>query len=185
MDLENPLGSLGPTPVAIGTVQFDALLDITEKFDANVPMIRTDMGYDTSDDIIPSLMRVVMRLYVTPTPVTWWSVESHRLRNPREVVDALKELLEKRKPVFVTTMKRNYDNMMIEKITTSKTADNGYALEITVSMIQLVEAPYENIQMVINKEYSPSTTISQTITVGSEDGVPANYIPGTGSGREY
>lgn len=177
MDLENPLASLGPTPVAIGAVQFDALLEITEKFDANVPMIRTDMGYDTSDDIIPGLMRVDMRLFVTPTPVTWWSVESHRLRNPREVVDALKVLLEKRKPVFVTTVKRNYENMMINKVTTSKTADTGYALEITVSMIQLTIAPYTEQVMHVVNEFAPSTNIGQILTVGSEDGVPQFYGP--------
>lgn len=167
----------GPTPVSIGQVQFDALLEITEKFDANVPMIRTDSGYETSDDIIPGFMKVDMTLFVTPTPVTWRSIPSHNLRNPREVVDSLKELLEKRKPVFVSTVKKNYENMMIEKITASKTADNGYALEIKVSMIQLTIAPYTESVMYVVNEFSPSTNIGQTLTVGSEDGVPEFFGP--------
>lgn len=172
MDTLNPLELLnyGTTPVAIGAVQFDALLEITEKFDANVPMIRTDIGYETSDDIIPGFMSVDMRLFVTPTPVTWWSVASHRLRNPREVVDALNALLEKRKPVFVTTVKKNYDNMMIQKITTNKSADTGYALTIDVSMVQITVASYEEHEMHISTEFAPSTVVGQPLTVGASDG---------------
>lgn len=177
--LENIEG-LGPTPVSIGGVQFDALLDITEKFDSTVPMYRTDMGYDTSDDIIPNLMVVEMKLFVTPTPVTWANVPSHVGRNPRDVVDALREVLEKRKPVFVSTVKKNYDNMMIQKVTTNKTADIGLALEIDVTMVQLTRAAYTNTVVQIEDEYSAGTVVGEVLTVGSEDGavILSSFITG-------
>lgn len=160
----------GPTPVSVGGVQFDALLDIIEKYDANVPTLKTDRGYDNSDDIIPNLMKVDMKLFVTPTPVTWKNIPSHFGRNPKEVVDALKELMNERKPVFVTTVKKNYSNMMIQKVTVNKTADIGYALEVDISLVQLTRAPYSHYAMPGNYEVEPSTNVSMVLDVGSEDG---------------
>ncbi len=169
-ELIESLDTMGVHPVSIGGVQFDALLDITEKFDANVPMMQTDMGYETSDDIIPNLMKVDMRLFVTPTPVTWANIPSHVGRNPKEVVDSLRELLNKRKPVFVSTMKKNYENMMIQSIKTSKTADIGYALEIDISLVQLTFAPYEAYVLPEDYEVAHSTHVSEILVVGSVDG---------------
>ena len=180
LKLMDNLDELGNGPVSIGSVQFDALLDISEKFDATVPMYRTDMGYETSDDIIPNLMVVDMRLFVTPTPVTWSNRPSHVGRNPRDAVDALRALLEQRKPVFVSTKKKNYDNMMIQKVSVNKTADIGYALEIDVSMVQLTKAAFGEIIMHIEDEFSEGTVVGEPLTVGSEDGavILSSFIEG-------
>lgn len=179
------LDELGATPVAIGGVQFDALLDIAEKFDATVPMFRNDSGKENTDDIIPNLLRVEMKLFVTPTPVTWRGIPSHNGRNPREVLDALRELMEKRKPVFVTTVKKNYDNMMIQKVSSMKTADIGYALEIDISMVQLTHATYNSYAIPERYEMVPSVVVSEVIEVGSEDGMVdfSAFAPEGGGGR--
>ena len=171
MNIEELIAKAGnPTPVSIGGVQFDALLNISEKFDATVPAFRTDMGFETSDDIIPNLMKVDMQLFVTPTPVTWSGLPSHMGRTPRDGVDALKNLMAKRMPVFVSTYKQNYDNMMIQRVSANKTADIGLALEINVSMVQLTKSSYEETTMHINTDFSESTAIGEVLTVGSEDG---------------
>lgn len=168
MSFEIP--DVGLTPVAIGTVQFDALLEITEKYDANVPMNTTDRGYETTDDIIPNLMKVDMKLFVTPTPVTWSHLPSHVGRNPRDVVDGLVALMNTRKPVFVTTYKKNYNNMMIQKLSVEKNADIGYALEIDVSLIQLAFAPYGDFVLPDDYEVSDRHNVAQVLEVGAIDG---------------
>ena len=161
---------IGRNPVSIGGIQFDALLSISEKFDSTIPMNTTDRGFETSDDIIPNLMKLEMKLFVTPTPVTWSNIPSHAGRNPRDVVDSLREILNKRQPVFVTTSKKNYDNMMIQKVSVDKNADIGYALEIGVTMTQLVFAPYGKFVLPEDYEVSDRQNVAQVLEVGAVDG---------------
>ena len=176
---------MGLTPVAIGKIQFDALLSIVEKFDANVPMNKTDRGYETTDDIIPNLMKVDMKLFVTPTPVTWKDVPSHVGRNPMDVVDALMALMNMRKPVFVTTYRKNYDNMMIQKLSVNKNSDIGYALEVDVSMVQLTHAPFGEFILPENYDVYPRKSVAEALEVGATEGYieTESFDYGGGVGR--
>lgn len=67
-------------PVSVDDIEFDALIDSEEGYEADVPEYPTEKGFSVSDSIVLKADTLNMTLYVTDTPVTWR--ETHRLRPP-------------------------------------------------------------------------------------------------------
>lgn len=155
------------TPVKVDGIEFDAMLSSEESYEAEVPAYTVEGGFEVTDDIIPRQPKLSMVLFVTPTPVTF---TEHDGREPRTVVDDLKVLMEKRKPILVETVKENYTNMMIQKVSVRKSLEIGYAYEIDISFVRISYSPYKSIKMPTQMEISNSETILTPITVGYEDG---------------
>ena len=58
-------------PVSIDGIEFDALLDQSREYEADVPEYPTEKGFSVSDTIVLKAETISMTLYVTDTPVTW------------------------------------------------------------------------------------------------------------------
>ena len=67
-------------PVSVDDIEFDALIDSEEGYEADVPEYPTEKGFSVSDTIVLKADTLNMTLYVTDTPVTW---RKRRLR-PRK-----------------------------------------------------------------------------------------------------
>lgn len=123
-------------PVSINGIEFDALINQSESYEAQVPAYPVESGHEVVDDIITSSLVLSMTLYLTDTPVSWRT--RHQETGRIEIVEArLRELFFERQPVTVTTTDATYENMAITAISFSKSAEVGYAREIPITMAQI------------------------------------------------
>ena len=58
-------------PVSIDGIEFDALIDQSIDYSAEVPEYPTEEGFSVSDTIVLKPETISMTLFVTDTPVTW------------------------------------------------------------------------------------------------------------------
>lgn len=121
-------------PVSINGVEFDALITEDRGLEATVPEYAVEDGFSVSDTIIIGTETLSMTLFVTDTPVTWFSRHGSGRGRTESVVKQLEELFYTKEPVTVVTSDRTYTDMAIESISFSKNAETGYAREIPISL---------------------------------------------------
>ena len=125
-------------PVSIDGIEFDALLDQSMDYEADVPEYPTEKGFSVSDNISLKPETLSMTLYVSDTPVTWKSRFGSGKGRVEKVVKQLQDLYFAKKVVTVVTSDAVFDSMAITSISYSKSADVGYAREIPISLKKII-----------------------------------------------
>lgn len=125
-------------PVSIDGIEFDALLDQSMDYEADVPEYPTEKGFSVSDNISLKPETLSMTLYVSDTPVTWKSRFGSGKGRVEKVVKQLQDLYFAKKVVTVVTSDSVFDSMAITSISFSKSADVGYAREIPISLKKII-----------------------------------------------
>lgn len=125
-------------PVSIDGIEFDALLDQSMDYEADVPEYPTEKGFSVSDNISLKPETLSMSLYVSDTPVTWKSRFGSGKGRVEKVVKQLQDLYFAKKVVTVVTSDAVFDSMAITSISFSKSADVGYAREIPISLKKII-----------------------------------------------
>ena len=120
-------------PVSINGIEFDALIDESRTLEATVPEYSVESGFSVSDAIILNPEKLSMTLFVTNTPVTWYSRHGGDRNRVDNVVKQLEELYFAAEPVTIVTSDATYTNMAIESLSFSKSLEVGYAREIPIS----------------------------------------------------
>ena len=120
-------------PVNIEGIEFDALIDSENAFEAEVPSFPVEKGYEVSDGIILRPQKLSMTLLVGVS-VTWRGRLSGGILRIPEVEARLKELYYKRKLITVVTSENIYRNMAIESISFNKSKEAGYTREIPINL---------------------------------------------------
>lgn len=90
-------------PVSVDDIEFDALIDSEEGYEADVPEYPTEKGFSVSDTIVLKADTLNMTLYVTDTPVTWRERTGSGPGKTEGVVRRLKDLYFAKKILEVTT----------------------------------------------------------------------------------
>ncbi len=128
---------MGPKqPVSVAGLEFDAVLTIKETHTSTIPQYPIDEGYSVQDNVALDPMSLSMTLYVTATPVTWFTHGSGEERL-RQVWNQLYDLYAQKMPISVITQEASYQNMVIKNIAYQRSADMGYAAEIPVEFSQV------------------------------------------------
>lgn len=120
-------------PVTVADIEFDALIDSDQTLEAQVPEYAVETGYSVSDGIIFGAEKLSMTLFVTNTPVTWYSRHGSDQSRVDTVCKKLEELYYKAEPITIVTSDETYTDMAIESISIRKTLETGYAREIPIS----------------------------------------------------
>lgn len=120
-------------PVSVGDIEFDALIDSEEGYEADVPEYPTEKGFNVSDTIVLKADTLSMTLYVTDTPVTWKDRTGSGPGKTEGVVRRLKDLYFSKQVLEVTTSDCVYSNMVITSMSIKKATDVGYAREIPIA----------------------------------------------------
>ena len=124
-------------PVSINGIEFDALMEETKTYEAEIPSYPVEKGFEVSDTIILKPIRLNMTLFLTNTPVTWKRQHAASLNRVQDVLKQLEELYFKKIPVTVKTNERTYENMGITSFELSKTKENGTSREIPVTFQEI------------------------------------------------
>lgn len=173
-------------PVSIDGIEFDALIDQSIDYSAEVPEYPTEEGFSVSDTIVLKPETISMTLFVTDTPVTWkqrFGSGSGRVEN---VVKRLEELYFSKKVITIVTSDAVYDNMAITSISIAKSASAGYAREIPISFKKIVVT--ESSTVTIPASYGKSGTTgasagsANTSTASSGGGGSSGSFGGSSSG---
>ena len=120
-------------PVSVADIEFDALVDAEEGYEADVPEYPTEKGFSVSDTIVLKADTLNMTLYVTDTPVTWRERTGSGPGKTEGVVRRLKDLYFAKKILEVTTTDCVYSNMVITSMNIKKSVEVGYAREIPIA----------------------------------------------------
>ena len=120
-------------PVSVDDIEFDALIDSEEGYEADVPECPTEKGFSVSDTIVLKADTLNMTLYVTDTPVTWRERTGSGPGKTEGVVRRLKDLYFAKKILEVTTTDCVYSNMVITSMNIKKSVEVGYAREIPIA----------------------------------------------------
>ena len=120
-------------PVSVDDIEFVALIDSEEGYEADVPEYPTEKGFSVSDTIVLKADTLNMTLYVTDTPVTWRERTGSGPGKTEGVVRRLKDLYFAKKVLEVTTTDCVYSNMVITSMNIKKSVEVGYAREIPIA----------------------------------------------------
>lgn len=170
-------------PVSIDDIEFDALIDSEEGYEADVPEYPTEKGFSVSDTIVLKADTLNMTLYVTDTPVTWRERTGSGPGKTEGVVRRLKDLYFAKKILEVTTTDCVYSNMVITSMNIKKSVEVGYAREIPIAFKKIevtetataeIPASYGKSGKTAKAAGKASTTASSTAGSSSSGGSSAS-----------
>ena len=170
-------------PVSVDDIEFDALIDSEEGYEADVPEYPTEKGFSVSDTIVLKADTLNMTLYVTDTPVTWRERTGSRPGKTEGVVRRLKDLYFAKKILEVTTTDCVYSNMVITSMNIKKSVEVGYAREIPIAFKKIevtetataeIPASYGKSGKTAKAAGKASTTAASTAGSGSSGGSSAS-----------
>lgn len=120
-------------PVSVWGIEFDALIDETKNMTSTIPEYPVEQGFPVSDTIINDPISVSMTLYLTNTPVTW--LYRHGSSNDRvnQICKRIEQKWFDKQLTKIVTSDTTYTNMGLTSISIKKSADIGYAREISIS----------------------------------------------------
>lgn len=171
-------------PVSINGIEFDALIEENRTLEATVPEYSVESGFSVSDAIILSPERLDLTLFVTNTPVTWYSRHGGDQNRVDSVVKRIEELYYAGEPVTIITSDATYSNMAIESLTISKNAETGYAREIPISFkkIRITSAKTATIPDSYGKSGSTGASAGTASTSSGSSGGSSSGDSGSSSG---
>lgn len=161
-------------PVSINGVEFDALIDSDEGYEAQVPEYPTEKGFSVSDNITLKPETLNITLFVTDTPVTWKNRHGGGPGYTEGIVAQVKALYFAKQPVTVTTSESVYENMAITNLNIKKSTEVGYAREIPIVLKKIVVT--ESATVTIPDSYGKSGT------TGASAGTASTTAASQGSG---
>lgn len=170
-------------PVSVDDIEFDALIDSEEGYEADVPEYPTEKGFSVSDTIVLKADTLNMTLYVTDTPVTWRERTGSGPGKTDGVVRRLKDLYFAKKILEVTTTDCVYSNMVITSMNIKKSVEVGYAREIPITFKKIevtetataeIPASYGKSGKTAKAAGKASTTAASTAGSGSSGGSSAS-----------
>lgn len=170
-------------PVSVDDIEFDAMIDSEEGYEADVPEYPTEKGFSVSDTIVLKADTLNMTLYVTDTPVTWRERTGSGPGKTEGVVRRLKDLYFAKKILEVTTTDCVYSNMVITSMNIKKSVEVGYAREIPIAFKKIevtetataeIPASYGKSGKTAKAAGKASTTASSTAGSSSSGGSSAS-----------
>ena len=133
-----------------------------------------------SDAIILNPEKLDMVLYITDTPVTWYSRHGSGQDRVETIVKQLQELYFTAEPTTVVTSAKSYTNMAIESLSIAKSLEIGYAREVSISFkkIRVTSAKTTTIP----DSYGKSGTTQASAGTASTSSGSSGGSSGSGSG---
>lgn len=117
-------------PVSVAGIEFSAMMDETQTFNATIPDYPVETGFSVTDSIILQPMELPLTLLISDTPLTWRG----RVRSVAETEAMLKELYFARKTFTVVTPSGSFSDMAIASMEIRRSTETGYNKEVSLSL---------------------------------------------------
>lgn len=170
-------------PVSVAGIEFDALIESEESYEADVPEYPVESGYSVSDNVSVNAMQLSMTLYLTATPITWRSRHGTGEDRLQSVPNQLLRIYREREPVTVSTQDKTYADMVIKSISISQSADDGVARKIPVTFQQVDVTSSEKVDIPASLPHSGTTqTNAGTASTGAVSASDSDSSTGSSGG---
>lgn len=120
-------------PVSVWGIEFDALMEETKSMTSTIPEYPVEDGFSVSDTIINDPIQVSATLYLSNTPVTWLYRHGTSVDRVNRICKMIEQKWFDKQLTKIVTSDTTYTNMGITSISIKKSADIGYAREISIS----------------------------------------------------
>lgn len=117
-------------PVSVAGIEFAAMMDETQTFNATIPDYPVESGFSVTDNIILQPMELPLTLLISDTPLTWRG----RVRSVAETESMLKELYFSRETFSVVTPSGSFSDMAIVSMEIRRSTENGYNKEVALRL---------------------------------------------------
>lgn len=122
------------TPVTVGNVKFDVLMNESIERSAEVPQYPVEDGYEVSDAILISPLTISITALISNMPVTWKNTFKGQSHRTKTEVNKLIKLYEKKTPVSYYNRQKRYKNMAITSLSIPKTEEMTECVEISLTL---------------------------------------------------
>ena len=99
-----------------------------------IPEYPVESGFSVSDAILLHPEVLSMTLLISDTPVSWVKEHGSGIGRAEQVCNQLRDLYYKGDMVTVVTYEATYENMGIEALSIRKSAEIGYAREVSIKL---------------------------------------------------
>lgn len=169
-------------PVSVAGIEFDALIDSEESYEADVPEYPTENGFSVSDNVAVSAMQLSMTLYLTATPITWRDRNGTGEDRLQSIPNRLLAIYREREPITVVTQDKTYSDMVIKSISISQSADIGVAREIPVTFQQVDVTSSQKVDIPASLPHSGTTQSNKgTASTGTASASSSSSSGASGS----
>lgn len=122
------------SPVTVGNVKFDVLMNESIERSAEVPQYPVEDGYKVSDAILISPLTISISALISNMPVTWKNKFKGQPYRTKTEVNKLIKLYEKRTLVSYYNRQKRYKNMAITSLSVPKTEEMTECVEISLTL---------------------------------------------------
>jgi len=161
------------SPVTVGNVKFDVLMNESIELSAEVPQYPVEDGYKVSDSVLINPTTISITALISNMPVTWKKKFSGQTHRTKTEVSKLIKLYEQKTLVSYYNRRKRYKNMAITSLTVPQTEEMSECVEISLT---LQEVPVTKPKVVeIDASYMRSgTTGTYAGTAATSDGDDKN-----------
>lgn len=145
-------------PASLGPVKFDAIIDRSSQYEADVPAYPTEGGYIISDAVLKKPLSLNITAFVSNTPVTWKRQLGTSCSRVANVIRQLRNMYFAGELYTFTTPDYTYTRMAIKSLTIPEKADLRNAVELTIVL--------QNVPIA----RSATVTIPESYGLGGESG---------------
>ncbi len=122
------------SPVTVGNVRFDVLMNESIERSAEVPQYPVEDGYKVSDSILISPLTISITALISNMPVTWKNKFKGQPHRTKTEINKLIKLYEQKTLVSYYNRQKRYKNMAITSLTVPKTEDMTECAEISLTL---------------------------------------------------
>lgn len=122
------------SPVTVGNVKFDVLMNESIDRSAEVPQYPVEDGYKVSDAVLISPLTISITALISNMPVTWKNKFKGQPHRTKTEVNKLIKLYEKRTLVSYYNRQKRYKNMAITSLSIPKTEEMTECVEISLTL---------------------------------------------------
>lgn len=122
------------SPVTVGNVKFDVLMNESIERTAEIPQYPVEDGYKVSDSVLISPTVISITALISNMPVTWKKKFKGQTNRTKTEVDKLIKLYEGKTLVSYYNRKKQYQNMAITSLTVPQTEEMSECVEISLTL---------------------------------------------------
>ncbi len=130
----------------VGAVELDASLNETHSSSVDVTQHPVEDGADITDHVRIKPETISITGVVTNTPLIFLASFRESPTRAEEAYETMRELLRNREPISVITTLRQYDNMILTNMQTSRDARTGNVVQCTLNFQEIIIANSETVE---------------------------------------
>jgi hypothetical protein len=122
----------------LGGVIFDAAIERSRTYSADVPSYPVETGFKVSDAVLKNPMDIQLRAVISAMPLTHRYKTGLGMASVQQRLNDLRQLFYSGNPITLVTDSGSYSNMVIQSLTIPETSEMRNAAEVSITLRQVL-----------------------------------------------